>query len=144
MYCTNCGNRIYNDDKYCTRCGNKIDINVNQFNDSNNVEKKSYSGKKIASIVLGSISIFLSMLVIFAPLSLCMAIIGLILSFVALKNEKNFIGIILNLIGLVISSFICIMFMFVIRYVVTDMDTSWLNDFEYRDNFGFGEHSGRF
>ena len=139
MYCTNCGNKIYNDDKYCTRCGNKIDINV-----SNNVEKKSYSGKKIASIVLGSISIFLSMLVIFAPLGLGLAIIGLILSFVVLKNEKNVIGIVLNLIGLVISLFICIMFMFVIRYVVTDMDTNWLNDFEYRDNFGFDDHSGRF
>ena len=144
MYCTNCGNKIYNDDKYCTRCGNKIDVNVNQVNDSNNVEKKSYSGKKITSIVIGSISIFLSMLVIFAPLGLGLAIIGLILSFVVLKNEKNVIGIVLNLIGLVISLFICIMFMFVIRYVVSDMDTIWLNDFEYRDNFGFDDHSGRF
>ena len=142
MYCTSCGNKIYNDDKYCTRCGNKVNIDNNM--EDNVLDKKGYSGKKIVSIILGSFSIFLSMLIIFAPLGLGLAIIGLILSFVVLKNEKNVIGLVLNLIGLVISLFICIMFMFVIRYVVTGIDTSWLNDFEYRDNFGFDDHSGRF
>ena len=141
MYCINCGNRIDNDDKFCTRCGNKVNIENNARN--NITEKNSYSGKKIASIILGSISIFLSMLVIFAPLGLGVSIIGLILSFIVLRNEKNILGLVLNIIGFVISLFICIMFLFVIRYVVTDIDTNWLNDFDYRDNFDF-EHGGRF
>ena len=142
MYCINCGNRIDNNDNYCTGCGNKVNVNNDVRN--NITEKKDYSGKKIASIILGSISIALSFMVIFAPLGLGLAIIGLIISFLVLKNEKNVLGLVLNIIGFVISFFICILFILVIRYVVTDIDNSWLNDFEYRDNFDFGEHGGRF
>ena len=142
MYCINCGNKINNDDNYCTGCGNKVNVNNDVRN--NITEKEGYSGKKIASIILGAISIALSFMVIFAPLGLGLSIIGLIISFLVLKNEKNVLGLVLNLVGFVISLGICVLFMFIIRYVVSDMDTSWLNDFEYGDNFGFGEHSGRF
>ena len=101
MYCINCGNKIGEGDKYCIRCGNTISIDNGVSN--NTTEKKDYSGKKIASIILGSLSIGFSMLIVFAPISLIMSIIGLILSFVVIKNEKNVIGIILNSIGLLIS-----------------------------------------
>ena len=28
MFCTKCGEKIYNEDKFCTKCGNKIDIKI--------------------------------------------------------------------------------------------------------------------
>ena len=87
MYCINCGNRIGDGDKYCIRCGNRIGIDNGVSN--NTTEKKDYSGKKIASIILGSLSIGFSMLIVFAPISLIMSVIGLILSFVVIKNFFN-------------------------------------------------------
>ena len=142
MYCVNCGNRIDSNDKYCTRCGNMLNIDNSKNRDC--VDRNGYSSNKIASIILGTLSIGFSMFIIFAPIGLVFSIIGLILCFVIIKNEKNVIGIVLNLIGFLISLCICILFMFVIRYVVTGVDTNWLNENEYRDNFDFGEYGGRF
>jgi len=51
MYCINCGNKIDSNDSYCTKCGNKLNID-NSKNIDSSVDNKSYSGKKIASIIL--------------------------------------------------------------------------------------------
>lgn len=145
MYCINCGNKIDGNDKYCIRCGNRLDIN--NSNNRNIDDKKSYSGKKIASIILGAFGIGFSILVIFAPIGLVLSVIGLIISFVVIKNEKNVIGIVLNLIGLLISLCICILFMFVIRYVVSNVDSSVIDDFKYSDNYNdrnFGDYGEKF
>ena len=101
MYCVNCGNRIDSNDKYCTRCGNMLNIDNSKNRDC--VDRNGYSGNKIASIILGTLSIRFSMFIIFAPIGLVFSIIGLILCFVIIKNEKNVIGILLNLIGFLIS-----------------------------------------
>ena len=140
MYCISCGNKIENNDKYCTRCGNRLNIDNNSFN--NNVEKKGYSGKKIVSIILGAFSIGFSMLIIFAPIGLVLSIIGLILSFVVINNENNVIGIVLNLIGLLISLCICLLFIFVIRYVVANVDSSVIDNFKYNENYNNWDFSG--
>ena len=132
MYCINCGNKIDGNDRYCIRCGNSLNIDYNK--NENIVNKKSYSGKKIASIILGILSIGFSMLVIFAPIGLVLSIIGLILSFIVIKNEKNVIGMVLNIVGLLISLCICLLFIFVIRYVVTNVDSSVIDNFKYSEN----------
>lgn len=147
MYCTNCGNKINNNDKYCTKCGNKLDSENVQFNVNNNIEKKSYSGKKIASIVLGAVSIALSFMVIFAPLGLIISIIGLIFAFLVINKESNVLGILLNSVGLVISLGICIIFGFVFRYVVDDVKNEmeyYENSNDFNDNWGFGDFGERF
>ena len=146
MYCINCGNKIDSNDSYCTKCGNKLNID-NSKNIDSSVDNKSYSGKKIASIILGVLSIGFSMLIIFAPISLILSVIGLILSFVVIKNEKNVIGIVLNLIGFLISLCICILFIFVIRYVVTNVDSSFIDNFKYSEKnneLDFGDYGEKF
>lgn len=145
MYCVNCGNRIDSNDKYCTRCGNMLNIDNSKNRDC--VDRNGYSGNKIASIILGTLSIGFSMFIIFAPIGLVFSIIGLILCFVIIKNEKNVIGIVLNLIGFLISLCICILFMFVIRYVVANVDSSFIDDFKYSEKnneLDFGDYGEKF
>ena len=87
------------------------------------------------------------MFIIFAPIGLVFSIIGLILCFVIIKNEKNVLGIVLNLIGFLISLCICILFMFVIRYVVTNVDSSFIDNFKYSEKnneLDFGYYGEKF
>ena len=108
FFCENCGNKIDNNNNFCVNCGNKIN-RVN--NNSINFKNEESNGLKIASIVLGSISIVGC---IFFPISIILSIIGLILGIIATKKGKNMLGIILNVIGLLLSMliiFIIVLFM---------------------------------
>ena len=145
MYCVNCGNRIDSNDKYCTRCGNMLNIDNSKNRDC--VDRNGYSGNKIASIILGTLSIGFSMFIIFAPIGLVFSIIGLILCFVIIKNEKNVIGIVLNLIGFLISLCICVWFMFIVRFVVANVDSSFIDNFKYSEknnDLDFGDYGEKF
>ena len=144
MYCTNCGNKLNDTDKFCVNCGEKrtivenINVNNNNINNNNN----GSNGLKIASIILGTISIGGSLLFIFAPFCFILSIIGLILGICALKKGKNVSGILLNSIGFVLSIiitiFIVLAFIFMFEHV--DMDNydygDRINDYynEYNHN----------
>lgn len=145
MYCINCGNKICDNDKYCTRCGNEL--NIKDIKNKDDIDSNWYSSNKIASIILGTLSIGFSIFIIFAPIGLVFSIIGLILCFVIIKNEKNVLGIVLNLIGFLISLCICILFMFVIRYIFVNVDSSFIDNFKYseKDNdLNFGDYGEKF
>ena len=86
MYCTSCGKQVDVNSSFCTGCGARISVA--------NVQEDS--GKKVASIVLGCIGIFGALQVIFAPISLILTIVGLILGVMASRKESNVAGIILN------------------------------------------------
>lgn len=124
MYCTNCGNKLNNNDNFCNNCGEKRveleNVNVN----NNNVNNNNSNGMKIASIILGSISIVGSLMFIFAPFCFILSIIGLILGICALKKGKNVSGILLSSIGFVLSIvmtiFIVLLFMFMFEHVDSD------------------------
>lgn len=111
MFCNKCGNKIEGNEKFCKVCGNNLN---NNYQPQNNNTEKQKNGLAIASLVIGIVSIVLSLLinVFIFPL----AITGLILGIVN-KNKcgQKTAGIILNSISMVISIIvlICISFIFV-------------------------------
>ena len=140
MYCTKCGNKLNNNDNFCNNCGEKRveleNVNVN----NNNVNKNNSSnGMKIASIILGSISIVGSLMFIFAPFCFILSIIGLILGICALKKGKNVSGILLSSIGFVLSIImsviIVLMFMFMFEHVDSDYYPYGDGIYDYYDGY---------
>lgn len=122
MICKYCGKEAASSDKFCKNCGAEIEKVVEQpkveemnFNSSpiemknetnntstNTTEKKSKgNGLKIASLVLGIISLVFFIFNIFLlPLELT----GLILAIVYIaKNKKFCAGLVLNIIAIIIS-----------------------------------------
>lgn len=99
-YCSNCGNKIQTGDVFCSKCG----LRINQQNipsNMNDLQKNNHDGFKIASLVLGIITIVGS--IIFNFLIIPLAIIGLILGIIYSAKAKKFCaGIILNILGIVI------------------------------------------
>ena len=102
MFCSSCGHKIDNDIRFCPNCGQKVSENNINTSYENNIDK-SIEGKRTASIVLGILSLVGVFIMIFAPISFILAIIGLILAIRANKVVKNTVGIVLNAIGLFLS-----------------------------------------
>lgn len=133
MFCINCGNKFSNNDKFCTNCGVKLETINNVKKEFNNND----NGLKIASIVLGSIGIGGAFLIIFAPVSLILSIIGLVLGLCALKKGSNVLGILLSSIGLVISLIVTVIMLLIFIFAFESV-----SGYEYEDFFGdeFGEY----
>ena len=145
MYCTNCGNKLNNNDNFCNNCGEKR-IELENINVNSNVVNKNNSsnGMKTASIILGSISIVGSLMFIFAPFCFILSIIGLILGICALKKGKNVPGILLNSIGFVLS---IIMSVIIVMFFIFAFRTAEVNDYqyeEYYDSFYDGYNNNKF
>lgn len=121
MKCKYCGKDALSSDKFCKYCGAEIEkiesqpkveeINFNSSpiemkdeQNTNNSQAKSNkkgNGLKIASLVLGIISL---VLFIFNILLLPLEIIGLVLAIVYIaKNKKFCAGLVLNIIAMIIS-----------------------------------------
>lgn len=139
MTCSKCRNEVENDSKFCCNCGNNLtedsingagcfwnnnnQENINQnnqllnyqqslsINDSNSQNSKN--GLAIASLVIGIVSLILSLFVNIFVFPL--AVIGLVLG---LSNRNKcgirMAGIILNIISLVISLLILILLIWVV------------------------------
>ena len=145
MYCTKCGNKLNNNDNFCNNCGEKR-VELENVNVNNNVVNKNNSsnGMKIASIILGSISIGGSLLFVFAPFCFILSIIGLILGICALKKGKNVSGILLSSIGFVLS---IIMSVIIVMFFIFAFRTAEVNDYqyeEYYDSFYDGYNNNKF
>ena len=113
MYCENCGTKLNGNEDYCFRCGRAINKVNSSLADSN-----SNDGMKNASIVLGIISLVGIFFIIFCPISLILSLIGLILSIKANKMVNNVAGIVINAIGLFISSVITFLMIMIIVFVI--------------------------
>ena len=131
MYCDRCGNRLMGYEKYCPNCGNVIGEKeeVKVVNDN---ENRSTESNRSASIVLGGLSLGGVLLGIFAPISLILSIIGLVLAIKSNKNSKNTVGIVLNGIGLFLS-FIITGFIILVIYFVVNTSNGVID--EYWDNY---------
>ena len=147
MYCSNCGNRLMGYEKYCSNCGHIIDESNNNFNynvnNNNNDNYKSTEGSRNTSIILGGISLGGVILGIFAPISLILSIIGLILAIKSNKNSKNTIGIILNAISLFIS-FIITSFIILIIWLMVDTSQGIYDNYWPNITNTYHENSSKF
>lgn len=132
MYCDRCGNRLMGYEKYCPNCGNTIKDNVKDIDIANDNMNKSTESNRSTSIVLGGLSLGGVFLGIFAPISLILSIIGLVLAIKSNKNSKNTIGIVLNGIGLFLS-FIITGFIILVIYFVVNTSNGVID--EYWDNY---------
>ena len=140
MYCNNCGNKLMGSEKYCPNCGHVIQDNVKDVYDNST---KSTEGSRSASIVLGGLSLGGVFFGIFAPISLILSFIGLVLAIKSNRNVKNTLGIVLNSVGLFLSFLITIFIILILNIIVNT--SSGIYD-EYIDRFGniYSEHRGDF
>ena len=134
MYCNNCGNRLMGNEKYCPNCGSKTFENSNSNIDivANESERKSTEGYRSASIILGGLALGGVFFGIFAPVSVILSIIGLILAIKSNRNVKNTPGIVLNAIGLFLSVIITIAFILFIWFVFSVVDD---NDYDFNNMY---------
>ena len=98
MNCNSCGAKLNKDVNYCSNCGAKVTEEGVVVGSGESTENF-----RIASIVLGGLSVGGSLFFILTPLTLILGIIGLIFAIKSNKNSRNTVGIVLNSIGLFIS-----------------------------------------
>ena len=115
MYCHNCKGNLTGVEKYCPNCGTLVNRPINI--DNSNGSTENY---RVASIVLGGLSIGGVVLFIFAPISLILSIIGLVLALKANKNSKNTAGLVLNGVGLFLS-FVITSIIALLVYITIDV-----------------------
>lgn len=146
MYCEQCGKKISKDSKFCPECGVKIEsaerekqvstkkeaekpVTVDKTNNQNNK-----SGLSIASLVLGIISIALGLFlnIFIIPI----AVVGLVLGIVYKEKTKQMCtGIILNLIGLIVS---ILTFVLIIIFAISIVDL--FEDIDDPDNYHINDN----
>jgi phosphate/sulfate permease len=136
MYCSNCGKKLAKDVLYCPNCGEKTTEEVKGEVISNEpITKDDNNSRRETSIVLGIIAIVGVFLVIFAPISFVLSIIGLVIGIKANKNTNNTIGIVLNSISLFLSAILCIVIVFFFWLFVSIIDGGFDRYYEiYGDN----------
>ena len=143
MYCDRCGNRLMGYEKYCPNCGNAIKDNVKDIDIASDSMNKSTEGNRSTSIVLGGLSLGGVFLGIFAPISLILSIIGLVLAIKSNKNSKNTVGIVLNGIGLFLS-FIITGFIILVIYFAVNASSGIIDDYWGTFDNTIDEHFGDF
>ena len=119
MYCQNCQNILTGNENYCPNCGLKIhDKNI--YNNKPIDITPSTENVRSASIILGGLALGGICLGIFAPVSLILSIIGLILALKANSNVKNTIGITLNAIAIFLSFIITTFIALVVYFIISE------------------------
>lgn len=144
MYCSNCGNKLNSNDKFCSNCGNSINKKEKLVEDTKESENKA-SGLKIASIVLGSIAILGNLVIIGTPLSIFLAISGLIIAIISCcKKEKNIIGIVLNGISLLLSILFISFIIKIVKFIPSTIDKGSNMLDKYTEKYNNSEYGNFF
>ncbi|MCL2720020.1 MAG: hypothetical protein FWD47_01600 [Treponema sp.] len=142
MYCSKCGKEFQNDAAFCSSCGNKAEPQQNSIvqesNDNNLVFKPSpeiadSESRAVASLVMGIISLVTSWL-----------IVGIILGAIAISTGKKartvlneshdkfhiaLAGVITGSIGLALSIFMTVFWIFYIGILIAVLSTALHNFF---------------
>ena len=115
-FCENCGKEIDKLDKHCSHCGKKVINEPIATGNSSNMD-----GLGTASMVIGIISLVLSFVInIFI---IPVALIGLILGIISKVHKgKKISGIILNIIAMLVSILVFILWMVLIVNVADNYD----------------------
>ena len=138
MYCPNCGAKNDKNSKFCSSCGTTLeekketkkeevkstDTSITIDNRPVQIVQPERDGKGIASIILGSISIFFQ----FLPIP----IIGLVLGLKTKDKSTKTPGIVLNAIGLFLSIVVTIIIVFSIIAITIAVDNG---DFDDDDDY---------
>lgn len=143
MHCRECGNKLMGSEKYCPNCGKIIDNSFTEVKMVNDGDVKSTENSRSASIILGGISLGGVLLGIFAPISLILSLIGLVLAIKSNRNIKNTVGIVLNAIGLFLSFIITCIIALIIYFMVNTSKGIFDNLWDIYDNT-YDEHYGDF
>lgn len=103
--CRICGHENESSEVYCKLCGSQLDDKPYSSQNTNNYQTKSTSSS--AGLVLGIVSAVSSITCCLFLVSIITGVIGIIVSAIALKNEKgnkskHIIGLVLSIIGLAI------------------------------------------
>ena len=135
MYCQECGVTLTGNEKYCPNCGCKLNHDYTSYN---NEFDRTAENKRVASLVLGIISLCTVFIGIFAPIGLILAIIGLFLAIKANKKIPNTPAIIINAIGLFLSAIITIFITLIIIFSYNAISNIWDNKYipEISENYG--------
>ena len=141
MYCHNCSNRLIGSEKYCPNCGAAVikSFDSNKVIDVEDNEEVMVSteNSRSASVALGIISLVGVTLGIFAPISLILSIVGLILAIKSNRNVKNTVGIVLNSVSLflsfVITSFIALIICFLVGIIDELPDEINITEYNHGD-----------
>lgn len=124
MYCHNCSNRLFGTEKYCPECGTPVS---KEYENKKVIDVSEDSGvstenSRSASVALGIISLVGVTFGIFAPITLVLSIIGLVLAIKSNRNVKNTVGIVLNSIALFLSFIVTSFIAFVIMIFIGIFD----------------------
>ena len=136
MYCQDCGSKIKGNENFCPNCGFKIN---NQVEVISNTIDKTTENRRVASIVLGIISLCGVFFWIFAPIALVISIIGLILAIIANRKVNNSTGIVLNAVGLFLSFVITAVFVLLITFSFNIIRDVWDNTYEAYEKYEYGD-----
>lgn len=128
MYCTECGNKLNNNDKFCTNCGSSnTSINTNVVKESNND----------FSFIFGIIAV-----VMFAVpfISIPLAIVSIVSS---KKNnkEKNNVGVILGIVSIVLSVVYVLIIGLIFVFAFMFEHTDYSSDYYYEDDYYYYDDS---
>ena len=117
-FCEYCGEKINDGDLYCLKCGKRQGSVVAIKSKKNGAE-----GLATASLVLGIISLILSFIVNIFIMPL--ALVGLILGIVGkVQHAKKYSGIVLNVIAMIVSVIIFILWIVLLVYIVDRYDNN--------------------
>ena len=135
MYCNNCSTKLLGTEKYCPSCGIllKKGSGMTIITD----EDRKIENKRIASIVLGIIALAGLGFFLFAPVSLILSIIGLVLAIKVNKVVRNTPSIIMNSVAIFISFCITSLIIFVISVMIGIIKTA--PDYLNIDEFYHGD-----
>lgn len=134
MFCSNCGNKLDSGNEYCPKCGKKVNNSSAVVSYDSTVDKGAES-KRTASIVLGCLSLFGVFVLVLSPISLILALVGLVLAIKANHVVKNTAGIVLNAIGLFLSFIIVCILALVIIFSYNIIRTGPVDYGNMIDNF---------
>lgn len=129
-YCINCGYKNNENASFCTNCGSRL---KNMIEHTNEYNSNKNNRLKTTSLIIGIISIFLSLIinVLVLPLSLVGFILGLIY---IIKYRKFCIGIVLNIVSMIFAVLIVILLMVVTKNIINDSYDKQNNNDNYYGN----------
>ena len=130
MKCISCNYSLKGDERYCPNCGYHTDKIEPLTIDNTHQSTENF---RMASIILGVISLAGLSFLIFAPVSLILSILGLIFAIKSHRNSNNTVGIVINGISLFLASIITIVFALLIGLtvdVIKDVGTEYGNYIE--------------
>ena len=136
MTCRNCNHTLKGEEKYCPNCGCRTENNEAITIDNGNHSTENF---RLASVILGILSLGGVCFFIFAPVSLILSVIGLIFAIKSHKNSNNTVGIVLNAVSLFLASIITMIFMLFINLtidVIKDVSHEYNN---YIEEYNHGD-----